>query len=122
MPPTTALFANDSRGLIISANTIRRSGNGGIRVWQSEKRHDGTLVADNTIEDIRARAGGTGQNGNAINVFRAGDVIVRGNHIRNARVLRDPRQCRRRYPDPRQQLRSPATTSRSIPSSTSRAQ
>ncbi len=81
----TALFANDSRGLIVSANTIRHAGNGGIAVWQSEKRHDGTLVADNTIEDIRANAGGTGQNGNAIAVFRAGDVIVRGNHISNAR-------------------------------------
>lgn len=79
----TALFANDSRGLIVSANTIRGAGNAGIAVWQSDKRHDGTLVADNTIEDIRARAGGTGQNGNAIAVFRAGDVIVRGNHIRN---------------------------------------
>jgi uncharacterized secreted repeat protein (TIGR03808 family) len=79
----TALFANNSRGLIISANTIRRAGNGGIAVWQSAKRYDGTLIADNTIEDIRANAGGTGQNGNAIAVFRAGDVIVRGNHIRN---------------------------------------
>lgn len=79
----TALFANNSRGLIITANTIRRAGNGGIAVWQSEKRHDGTLIADNTIEDIRANAGGTGQNGNAIAVFRAGDVIVHGNHIRN---------------------------------------
>jgi uncharacterized secreted repeat protein (TIGR03808 family) len=78
-----ALFAVDSRGLTVSSNTIRGAGNTGIAVWQSDKRHDGSLVADNTIEDIRARAGGTGQNGNAIAVFRAGDVIVRGNHIRN---------------------------------------
>jgi len=79
-----ALFCNDSGGLIIDANTIRGSGNGGIRVWQSEKRHDGSVVTDNSIEDTAARAGGTGQNGNAINIFRAADVIVRGNHIRNA--------------------------------------
>ena len=78
------LLSNDSRGLNITANVIRGSGNGGIRVWQSEKRHDGSLVADNTIEDTAARAGGSGQNGNAINVFRAADVIVRGNHIRRA--------------------------------------
>jgi uncharacterized secreted repeat protein (TIGR03808 family) len=79
-----ALFCNDSRGLLIAANIIAKSGNGGIRVWQSDKRRDGSLIADNRIEDTSARAGGTGENGNAINVFRAADVIVRGNHIRNA--------------------------------------
>ena len=78
------LFSNDSRGLVITGNIIRGSGNGGIRVWQSEKRHDGSLIADNTVEDTQARAGGSGQNGNAINVYRAGDVIVRGNHIDKA--------------------------------------
>jgi uncharacterized secreted repeat protein (TIGR03808 family) len=79
-----ALFCNDSRGLLIAANIIAKSGNGGIRVWQSDKRRDGSLIADNRIEDTGARAGGSGENGNAINVFRAADVIVRGNHIRNA--------------------------------------
>jgi uncharacterized secreted repeat protein (TIGR03808 family) len=79
-----ALFCNDSRNLLIAANIIAKSGNGGIRVWQSDKRRDGSLIADNRIEDTGARAGGTGENGNAINVFRAADVIVRGNHIRNA--------------------------------------
>jgi uncharacterized secreted repeat protein (TIGR03808 family) len=80
----TALYCNNCRGLLIAANVIRGSGNGGIRVWQGAKRRDGSLIADNTVEDTHARAGGSGQNGNAINVFRAGDVIVRGNHIRNA--------------------------------------
>jgi uncharacterized secreted repeat protein (TIGR03808 family) len=79
-----ALFCNDSGGMLIAFNSIAKSGNGGIRVWQSSKRHDGSLIADNTIDDTSARAGGDGQNGNAINVFRAADVIVRGNHIRNA--------------------------------------
>jgi len=79
-----ALFCNNSRGLTIAGNAIANSGNGGIRVWQSEPRSDGSLIADNRIEDTAARGGGTGENGNAINVFRAGDVIVRGNHIRNA--------------------------------------
>ncbi len=80
----SALLAKDSRGLIVSSNTIRGSGNNGIRVWQSEKRHDGTLLADNRIEDTHAHAGGSGQYGNAISVFRAGNVIVRGNMIRRA--------------------------------------
>jgi uncharacterized secreted repeat protein (TIGR03808 family) len=79
-----ALFCNDSRGMVITTNVIRGAGNGGIRVWQSEKRRDGSIVADNRIEDTAARAGGSGQNGNAINVYRAADVIVRGNHIDKA--------------------------------------
>lgn len=77
-----ALYCVDNNSIVITANTIRDAGNGGIRVWQSKKRHDGTIVADNTIEDIAARAGGTGQNGNAVNVFRAANVIVRNNVIR----------------------------------------
>jgi uncharacterized secreted repeat protein (TIGR03808 family) len=74
------LFALDSQ-LIVRGNSIRRCGNGGIRVWQSEKRRDGSLVIGNTIEEISARAGGDGQNGNGINVFRAAGVIVRDNAV-----------------------------------------
>ncbi|HWE79810.1 MAG TPA: TIGR03808 family TAT-translocated repetitive protein, partial [Pseudolabrys sp.] len=77
-----SLFCNDSRDLVIRGNILRGAGNGGIRIWQSTKRHDGSIVADNTIEDVGARAGGTGQNGNGVNVFRAGGVIVRNNVIR----------------------------------------
>jgi uncharacterized secreted repeat protein (TIGR03808 family) len=79
-----ALFCVDNSALVVTANIIRGSANGGIRVWQSVKRRDGSIVADNTIEDTAARAGGTGENGNAINVFRAADVIVRNNVIRRA--------------------------------------
>src|SRR6185312_4727106 len=80
----TALFSRDGRSLIIAANVIRDSGNGGVRVWQSDKRDDGSSIVDNRIENTGAKSGGTGQNGNAINVFRAANVIVRGNHIRGA--------------------------------------
>jgi uncharacterized secreted repeat protein (TIGR03808 family) len=41
-------------------------------------------VLDNRIEDIKAGPGGSGQYGNAINAFRAGNVIVRGNRISRA--------------------------------------
>src|SRR5690242_14444383 len=57
----TALFSTDARGLILRGNTIRGAGNGGIRVWQSMKRHDGSIVTGNTIEDIAAQGGGTGE-------------------------------------------------------------
>jgi uncharacterized secreted repeat protein (TIGR03808 family) len=79
-----AIFSLDARGLIISGNSIRDAGNNGIVVWRSQPGDDGTLVLDNRIEDIAARSGGDGPYGNAVNVFRAGNVIVRGNRIRNA--------------------------------------
>jgi uncharacterized secreted repeat protein (TIGR03808 family) len=79
-----AIFSLDARGLVISGNSIRDAGNNGILVWRSQPGDDGTLVLDNRIEDIAARNGGDGPNGNAVNVFRAGNVIVRGNRIRNA--------------------------------------
>jgi uncharacterized secreted repeat protein (TIGR03808 family) len=79
-----AIFSRDARGLRIAGNTIRAAGNNGILVWRDAPGDDGTLVCDNRIEDIAARAGGAGQNGNAINVFRAGNVMVRGNRIARA--------------------------------------
>jgi putative cofactor-binding repeat protein len=44
------------------------------------RRHAG---ARQPHQDIKAGLGGSGQYGNAINAFRAGNVIVRGNRIRN---------------------------------------
>ncbi len=79
-----AIFSLDARGLKIAGNTVRSAGNGGILVWRSEPGDDGTLVVDNRIEDIANKSGGSGEYGNAINIFRADNVIVRGNRIRNA--------------------------------------
>jgi uncharacterized secreted repeat protein (TIGR03808 family) len=79
-----AIFSLDARGLTIARNTIRNAFNNGIQVWRSQAGDDGTQVIDNRIEDTAAQAGGSGQNGNAINVFRAHNVTVRGNRIRNA--------------------------------------
>jgi uncharacterized secreted repeat protein (TIGR03808 family) len=75
------IFSLNARGLRISGNTVRGAGNNGILVWRSQTGDDGTLVVDNRIEDIAARTGGSGQNGNAVNIFRAGNVTVRGNRI-----------------------------------------
>jgi uncharacterized secreted repeat protein (TIGR03808 family) len=79
-----AIYSLDARGLTIQNNVVRGAGNGGILVHRSKKGDDGTLVVDNRIEDINNVAGGSGQYGNAINVFRAGNVIVRGNRISRA--------------------------------------
>jgi uncharacterized secreted repeat protein (TIGR03808 family) len=79
-----AIYSLDAQGLTIQNNTVRGAGNGGILVHRSAKGDDGTLVIDNRIEDIANVSGGSGQYGNAINVFRAGNVIVRGNRISRA--------------------------------------
>ncbi len=77
----TALFALDSRGLEISGNHVHDIGNNGIQVWTSDKREDGTLVINNRVERIAAKDGGSGQNGNGINIYRAAQVLVANNRI-----------------------------------------
>jgi uncharacterized secreted repeat protein (TIGR03808 family) len=79
-----AIFSNDAAGLRIAGNTVRGAGNNGISVWRSASGDDGTLVVDNRIEDTKNTSGGSGQWGNAISVFRADNVIVRGNRINTA--------------------------------------
>jgi uncharacterized secreted repeat protein (TIGR03808 family) len=79
----TALVSFDAHGLIVSRNSILGTSDNGIEILRTAIGDDGTLVADNHIEDIKAGPGGSGQYGNAINAFRAGNVIVRGNRIKN---------------------------------------
>jgi uncharacterized secreted repeat protein (TIGR03808 family) len=79
---SVAIFSLDALGLVIARNTVREAGNNGIQVWRTKPGDDGTLILDNRIEDISAWAGGSGQNGNGINVFRAANVVVKGNRIR----------------------------------------
>ncbi|MFC5322796.1 TIGR03808 family TAT-translocated repetitive protein [Bradyrhizobium oligotrophicum] len=79
----TAIVSFDALGLIVSRNTIKGTRDNGIEILRTAIGDDGTMVLDNSIEDIKAGPGGSGQYGNAINAFRAGNVIVRGNRIRN---------------------------------------
>ncbi len=76
-----AVFAADSSGLQITGNDISDCGNGGILVQRYEQGRDGTIITGNRVARIRADTGGTGQNGNAINVFRADNVIVANNIV-----------------------------------------
>jgi len=77
----TAIHSLDARGLVIARNIVSRAGNNGIQVWRQAAGDDGTIVTDNRIDAIDNRAGGSGQYGNAISVFRGGNVTVRGNRI-----------------------------------------
>jgi uncharacterized secreted repeat protein (TIGR03808 family) len=75
------LFSEDAGGLEIADNHVHDCGDNGILVWRSAPGEDGTIVSGNRIERIAAKSGGSGQNGNGINVFRAGSVLISGNRI-----------------------------------------
>ncbi|WP_373504456.1 TIGR03808 family TAT-translocated repetitive protein [Aestuariivirga sp.] len=77
----SAIFSRDAKGLVISENTITDIGNNAIQVWTSTPAEDGTIVSNNRIARVAYTDGGTGQNGNGVIVFRAGNVIVEGNRI-----------------------------------------
>ena len=77
----TGIRSLDAGGLDILHNRVADCGNNGIQVWRSDAGEDASLIANNRIERIRADGGGTGQNGNGINVFRAAGVLVTGNRI-----------------------------------------
>ncbi|MDP3075494.1 TIGR03808 family TAT-translocated repetitive protein [Bradyrhizobium sp.] len=79
----TGFTSFDARGLLVARNTIVDTNDNGIEILRHAIGDDGTMVLDNRIEDIKAGPGGSGQYGNAINAFRAGNVIVRGNRISN---------------------------------------
>lgn len=76
-----ALFSEDASGLEISHNHVHDCGDNGILVWRSEIGEDATIVSGNRIERIAANSGGSGQNGNGVNIFRAGSVMVTQNRI-----------------------------------------
>jgi len=76
-----ALFSEDAKVLEIARNHVHDCGDNGILVWRSEAGEDGTIVTSNRIERIAAKSGGSGQNGNGINIFRAGAVLVNANRI-----------------------------------------
>ncbi len=71
----------DAGGLAIQHNAITDCGNAGIQIWRTSPGDDGTQVSGNRIQGIAAKGGGTGENGNGVNVFRAGGVAVSNNRI-----------------------------------------
>ena len=75
------LLSEDASGLGVSGNHVHDCGDNGIQIWRSEPGEDGSIVTGNRIERIAAESGGSGQNGNGVNVFRAGSVLVSGNRI-----------------------------------------
>ena len=75
------IYSVEAGGLQISGNTVSDCGNGGILVHRWQQAEDGTIVSGNRVQRVSARSGGTGQNGNGINAFRAGNVSITGNIV-----------------------------------------
>jgi uncharacterized secreted repeat protein (TIGR03808 family) len=75
------LYSVEASGMTIAGNTVADCANGGILVHRWQAGEDGTMVTGNRVERIGARSGGTGQNGNGINAFRAGNVVISGNIV-----------------------------------------
>lgn len=78
---SAGIYALDSIDLEISHNHVSDCNNNGVLVWRTNKGPDGTIVSQNHIHRIAAKAGGSGQNGNGINIYRAGNVIASNNVI-----------------------------------------
>ena len=76
-----AVKSVDAMGLSIDQNDISQCHNNGILVWREATGQDGTLVVHNRISQIAALAGGSGQNGNGVNIFKADGVVVEANRI-----------------------------------------
>ncbi len=76
-----AIFTANSTALKITGNEISDCGNGGIIVHRYDKGRDGTVITGNRVDKIRADLGGTGENGNGINVFQANNVVVADNVV-----------------------------------------
>lgn len=79
----TGVVSFDAKGLRVDGNTIIDTNDNGIEILRTSLGDDGTLVTGNRIENIKAGPGGSGQYGNAINAFRAGNVVISGNRIKD---------------------------------------
>ncbi|WP_258045404.1 TIGR03808 family TAT-translocated repetitive protein [Mesorhizobium sp. NBSH29] len=75
------VYSIEAGRLAITGNSVTDCANGGILVHRWQIGEDNTVISGNRIERIAARNGGTGQNGNGINAFRANGVMISGNSV-----------------------------------------
>jgi uncharacterized secreted repeat protein (TIGR03808 family) len=75
------IYSVEADGLAVTGNIVEDCANGGILVHRWQTSEDGTIISGNRVSRIRAANGGTGQYGNGINVFRAGNVQIANNIV-----------------------------------------
>lgn len=66
-------------------NKLSLLSNNGIAIWRSAVTGDSSTISGNEINGIESAAGGTGQNGNGVSVFRAIGVTITNNKIFNTK-------------------------------------
>ncbi len=72
---------DQSRGMEVAGNRVADCGDTGILIERDQEGDDNSIVSGNRVENIRAESGGSGQNGNGINLDKANGVIVAGNRV-----------------------------------------
>lgn len=70
-----------ARGMSVTGNAVADCGDTGILVRRFAEGEDGTIVTSNRVTGIRADSGGTGQNGNGINLDKANGVVIADNRV-----------------------------------------
>ncbi len=78
---TIGIHLRQSNGMTVAGNTVQNCGDTGILVARDEESEDGTIVRGNRVSQIRADSGGTGQNGNGINLDKANGVVIADNRV-----------------------------------------
>jgi uncharacterized secreted repeat protein (TIGR03808 family) len=78
------VWSLDSQSVIENCR-IARCANNGVAIWRSSVAADNSTVSGNHIEDIDNVSVGTGQYGNGVSVFRAGNVEVLSNDVSRCR-------------------------------------
>lgn len=79
------VVVNSRQDVRIVGNEIVNIGNKGIYAFRPRREAVRLIIADNFISRVRADAGGDGPYGNAVNIYRADDVLVQGNHVANCK-------------------------------------
>jgi len=75
------IYSVNATGLSVTNNHVANCSNGGILIHRWQAGDDNSIITGNRVERIGARLGGTGQQGNGINLFRSNGVIVSNNHV-----------------------------------------
>jgi uncharacterized secreted repeat protein (TIGR03808 family) len=81
---SVGVWSLDSQS-VIENNRIADCANNGVAIWRSSIAADNSIVVGNHILEIDNVSVGTGQYGNGVVVFRAGNVKVQSNDISTCR-------------------------------------
>lgn len=77
---SVGVFSEDAL-VYVHRNNITMISNNAVVIWRNTITGDSSEIVGNTINGVETAAGGTGENGNGVVVFRAVGVTIRDNRI-----------------------------------------